>query len=257
MNNMKILLVAISLLAGSCMYAQPYRLIAHRGGLVDSKTPENSRASLQKAIQQKFWMVEIDLRITADSVLITQHDRTFKRYFGLDSAVSSLNWTRIRELRSDAGTKVMNFEEVLQQCKGKIHVMIDTKIQGFDQKMFQGVIDLLDKYDLRKNALIIPTDESTEFFRGKIRLSCTRKRLEEYKLRPDFNPDHYYLFSSQISREDVLWAQKEKIMVVGVLNHRFPESPEALEKMKTQAAALIASGVTIFQLDAPFRKLLN
>lgn len=245
------------LLVFTTAFTQPYKLIAHRGGIVDSTTPENSLPALQKAIQKGYWMVEIDLRITADSVLITQHDRNFKRYFGADSAVTSMTWEQIQKLRTPFGTRVMLFEEVLQACQGKINVMIDNKIQGMDSALFYRVIALLDKYNLRKNALMIGTDESTEFFTSKVRLSCTRKQVEENKLRPDYNPDHYYLFSSTISKEDVEWARKEKLMVVGVLNHRSPFSPEAREKIKSTAADLLKAGVRTFQLDAAFEDLLK
>jgi hypothetical protein len=254
---MKFWLLAISLFVGSTLYSQSNRLIAHRGGVVDESSPENSLPALQKAIEQQYWMVEIDLRITADSVLITQHDRNFKRYFDVDSQVTSMNWSSIQKLRSNAGTRVLQFEEVLHHCQQKILVMIDNKIQGFDEAIFQRVLTLLDKYKLRESALMIGTDESTEFFRGKVKLSCTRKQLEEYQQRPDFNPAHYYLFSSQISKEDVTWAEKQGILVVGVLNHRNPNSGEAKEKIKVQAATLLSSGVTTFQLDSAFKEFVN
>lgn len=248
-----VLLLQIALIAVS----QPYRLIAHRGGVVDSLTPENSMPALQKAIKQNYWMVEIDLRITADSVLITQHDRTFKRYFGFDSAVTALPWSRIQQLRSSVGTRVLSFEEVLKACKGRMRVMIDNKIQGMDEALFTKVLKLMDQYGLKEDALMIGTDESTEFFRGKIKLSCTRKQLEENKLRPGYSPAHYYLFSADISKDDVDWATKEGILVVGVLNHRTPTDPAAKLKAKALAIKLKQAGVRSFQIDSAFSDLLN
>ncbi|KYP16301.1 glycerophosphodiester phosphodiesterase family protein [Flavihumibacter sp. CACIAM 22H1] len=250
------LLTFLAIFCSLAVYSQPYRLIAHRGGVVDSLRPENSLPALETAIAQHYWMVEIDLRITADSVLITQHDRTFKRYFGLDSMVSSLPWSRIQQLRSPTGSRVLSFEEILRTCKGRIGVMIDNKIDGMDEALFTRVLKLLDKYGLRKEALMIGTDESTEFFRGKIKLSCTRKQLEENKLRPDWNPAHYYLFSADISREDLEWAEKEGILVVGVLNHRNPSAPDALEMARQRAQKLKEAGVRNFQLDAAFKSVL-
>ena len=254
---MKPWLAAILLLLGSTLYSQPLRHIAHRGGVVDEKTPENSLPALQKAIEQHYWMVEVDLRITADSVLITQHDRNFKRYFGVDTLVTAMQWPAISQLRSQTGTRILKFEEVLRHCKGRIFVMIDNKIEGFDEKLFQRVLSLLDTYGLRESALMIGTDESTEFFRTKIKLSCTRKQLEDYQQRPDFNPAHYYLFSSTISKEDREWAEEQGILVVGVLNHRNPSSPEAREKMKVQAKTLLDAGVSTFQLDSVFKEFVQ
>jgi glycerophosphoryl diester phosphodiesterase len=61
--------------------------------------------------------------------------------------------------------------------KGKIGIMIDNKISGKDTVLFTKVIDLLKQYDLFRSALMIGTDESTDFFTGKIKLSCTRKQI--------------------------------------------------------------------------------
>lgn len=240
-------------------YCQPdglnnpaYRLIAHRGGIVDSLSAENSLPALEKAIAKKYWMVEIDLRLTADSVLITQHDRTFKRYFGVDSSVGSMTWERIKQLRSDTGSGVLSFEEVLQRCSGKIQVMIDNKISGLDTVLFGRVVALLKKYSLDKDALMIGTSASTEFFTGKIRLSCTRNQVEENMKRPGYDASDYYLFSGDISKEDVAWAKRNNIMTVGAINERNPDSEEALKRARARVQKMKEAGVVIFQIDSPF-----
>lgn len=76
-------------------------------------------------------MVEVDLRLTKDSILIIQHDPTFKRYYGVDSPVSSMTWDEISKLRSSkGGSIVLKFEEVLKVCEGRIQLLIDNKIKG-------------------------------------------------------------------------------------------------------------------------------
>src|SRR5690606_37511719 len=69
-----------------------YFLIAHRGGVVDSSNAENSLPALQHAIERGYWMVELDLRLTKDSVLIIQHDNHFRRYYHMDKPVSAMTW---------------------------------------------------------------------------------------------------------------------------------------------------------------------
>ncbi len=229
-----------------------YRLIAHRGGIVDSVTAENSRPALEKAIEQGYWMVEVDLRLSADSVLITQHDRNFRRYFGVDTPVSDMTWQEIQQLRSEFGTPVLSFEEVLQHCRGRIRVMVDNKIEGLDTVLFGKVVALLRKYDLDQEAIMIGTTASTEFFTGRIRLSCTRKQLEENMQKPGYHPSHYYLFAADISREDVVWAHQHNIMVVGAVNERNPRSPAARESARTKAVNMQQAGVKIFQIDSAF-----
>ena len=197
-------------------------------------------------------MVEIDLRLTADSVLITQHDRTFKRYFGVDSAIGSMTWERIKQLRSNTGSGVLSFEEVLRHCNGKIQVMIDNKISGLDTMLFGKVVALLRKYNLSEEAIMIGTSESTEYFTGKVRLSCTRNQLKENMKNPGYDASNYYLFSGDISREDVVWAKRHHIMVVGAINERNPDSEDALKRARGRAQKMKEAGVAIFQIDSPF-----
>ncbi|WP_209330081.1 glycerophosphodiester phosphodiesterase family protein [Lunatimonas salinarum] len=57
----------------------PYTLIAHRGGVVGPDAPENSLAALEKAIERGYLIVEIDMRLTKDSIF--QIDGIFEELF--------------------------------------------------------------------------------------------------------------------------------------------------------------------------------
>nr|WP_301005348.1 glycerophosphodiester phosphodiesterase family protein [Lunatimonas sp.] len=232
-------------------------MIAHRGGVVGPDAPENSLAALETAIERGYQMVEIDLRLTKDSVLITQHDAHFRRYFNVDRLVSEMTWEEIRQLEHPSGYRVLRLEEALAVCAGSIDVMLDNKISGFDEGIFREVVDLLDTYSLRKNALMIGSSESTEFFTGKVRLSCSRAQLEANRSRADYRPDHYYLFSRDISADDVVWADEEGIMAVAAINaFLYPEASlmvTALEK----TTGMKQNGVRIFQIDGIFEEFFR
>ncbi len=194
------------------------KLIAHRGGVVDSITPENSKEALLKAAEENYWMIEVDIRLTKDGVLITHHDKDLRRYFNVDKDVVDMTWDEISSLESKMGTSIQKLEDVLIICqKVGMNVMLDNKIKGFDQAVCEQIVDLLDKYHLRENSLMIGTSATTEFFTGKIRLSCTREQLEANMNRSDYNPDNYYYFGNP-SPQDALWAKHNKIMIVGVIN---------------------------------------
>jgi glycerophosphoryl diester phosphodiesterase len=230
----------------------PYTLIAHRGGVVEVDAPENSMAALQRAIDRGYYMVEIDMRLTKDSVLITQHDSHFRKYFGIDRLVSDMTWEEIQSLKDQSGYRVLLLEEVLAFCYGKIQVMLDNKIAGMDEKLFTEVVNLLKKYNLDKEALMIGSSASTAFFTGKIKLSCTRSQLEANQNREDYNPDHYYLFARDLSKADVDWANEQGIMVVAALNSfTFPEE-SLMEAARHKTNELKENGVTCFQIDGIF-----
>lgn len=237
--------------------AQPYYLIAHRGGVVDSTSAENSAQAQKKAFEQGYKMIETDLRLTKDGVFVTHHDATLKRSFGLDSAVSSMTWKQLSVLENKIGYKVQKFEDVLKFCEGKLDVMIDFKIRGNDPVLFNKLIDLLKRYNLYANALMIGTEEATPFFIGKIKQSCTRKQVEEYMQKPNYQPADYYLFSGKISKEDVDWARQNKILTIGVVNAFSFKSESVMDKARQQAIALKEAGVTRFQIDSAFQNLFK
>lgn len=262
-NSAFVLITGFFLFFGQSSWAQQsettkdFRLIAHRGGVVDSTADENSLQALEKAAARGYWMVEIDVRLTKDGMLITHHDNTFKRSFGVDSAVSSMTWAGISKLRNAKGYRVLSLEEVFQFCKGKLGVMIDNKIRGNDTAVWVRLISLLKKYNLYDNALMIGTDESTDYFTGKIRLSCTRQQLEGNMRKADYKSANNFLFSGNITKDDATWARTHGILAVGVVNAWSFRSGDLMSKARSQAESLVAAGVECFQIDSIFEAFFS
>lgn len=248
---------AIILLSVPLLHAQQrsglgdYKLIAHRGGVVDSTTAENSIQALEKAVSAGYDRIEIDVRISRDSVFIVHHDRNFNRYYNVDSPVDSLSWSNIRTLQGTLCNRVHTLDEILSAASGRIKVMVDLKIPGNDTALHGRLVAALARYDLLDNAMMIGTEASTDFYRGKIALSCTRQQLEENVRRPGFHPSHYYLFSDKISAEDVQWATHRGIPVVGVIN-AWAQRGDKIQAGKLAAKGLLAVGVHTFQIDSMF-----
>ncbi|MDN3686367.1 glycerophosphodiester phosphodiesterase [Cyclobacterium jeungdonense] len=258
MQRIKFLLILLfsgccnfSLLAQESGFA-PYQLIAHRGGVVNDTFPENSLAALEEAIKRGYDRVEVDVRLTKDSVLITHHDRDFKRYYGVDREVSAMTWEEIRELTGRQGQHVLSLATVLSHCQGKIKVMIDNKISGFSKPLFDSLLALLDAYGLRSGALMIGTEASTEYFTGKLKLSCSLDQLKENRNRADFSPDHYYLFSTAISPQDFEWATEQGFLVVAAVNAWVFESGRIREPAEMVVENLKRAGVRTFQIDSVY-----
>ncbi|HET7115378.1 MAG TPA: glycerophosphodiester phosphodiesterase family protein [Hanamia sp.] len=233
-----------------------YFLIAHRGGVIDSSNTEDSGPPIKAAITKGYDMIEVDLRLTKDSIFIIQHDPTFKRYYGVDKPVSSMTWNEISKLRSSkGGSKVLKFEDVLKICQGKIQLMIDNKIRGQDSVLFSKLVNLLKRYKLLSQAMMIGTEESTHFFTGKIRLSCTRKQLESNMEKPGYSSRNYYLFElpKNLSVSDVEWAKKNHIPVVAIINgFRYFRSDNPVEETRNDIDKMIGEGVSCFQIDSKF-----
>lgn len=238
------------------------QLIAHRGGVVDSTYTENGLPALKKARKNKYAMIETDIRVTADGVLIANHDANFERYYGLKQKVTEMNWADIQKLSSKLdGNTPLKLETVFQFCsKNHMNVMLDNKIEGLDTALFNKLLALLDKYNLREKALMIGTDESTEFFTGKVKLSCTRKQLKENKARKDYKPDHYFLFErpAKLTKEDVDWSKDNEILVVAAINkYHYKNSTNMYGEAKDDCSKMKSYGIKYFQIDSEFADFLK
>jgi glycerophosphoryl diester phosphodiesterase len=67
----------ILILLMSSSFAQKTKIIAHRGAWKEFNLPENSIASLKKAIELKCDGAEFDVRMTMDGILVVNHDPTY------------------------------------------------------------------------------------------------------------------------------------------------------------------------------------
>ncbi len=237
-------------------------LTAHRGGVVDSTFTENGLPALKEAARQGYEMVETDMRVMADGVLIANHDADFNRFYGDRRKVTETQWAEASKLTSKLdGNHPMLLEDVFRFCaENKMAIMLDNKIAGMDSTLFNKLIGMLDRYRLRETALMIGTDESTGFFTGKVRLSCSRKQLEENIQKPGYRPDHYYLFErpANLTREDVAWAKKHSIRVVAAINKfHYRKSADRMADAKKDCERMLAYGVAEFQIDSEFRQFLR
>jgi glycerophosphoryl diester phosphodiesterase len=242
--------------------AQSLMLIAHRGGVVDSSYTENGRLAMKGAVREGYQMIEVDVRVSNDGVLLANHDADFKRYYGVDKKVVEMPWAGIAQLKSTLdGNVPMRLDEVLQFCKAnKLGVMLDNKIAGMDSVVFQKLVDMLDRFQLRNTALMIGTEESTNYFTGKIRLSCSRKQLESNMQKPGYDASHYFLFErpANLRKEDVDWAQTHEIVTVAAINKfHYRKSADMMTDAGNDCRRMLGMGVKNFQIDSEFGKFLS
>ncbi|PWV56145.1 glycerophosphodiester phosphodiesterase family protein [Chitinophaga sp. S165] len=134
----KISALLVFLLCSLTVYCQSnsYLLIAHRGGVVDSLREENSMEALQEAGKRGYYMIEVDVRLTSDSILVTHHDANLKRTFGIDTSLSAMTWKALSILKNNNGYRILSFEDVLKAAKGRLQIMIDLKIRGNHPAIF-------------------------------------------------------------------------------------------------------------------------
>ncbi len=111
-------------------------VVAHRGDWRNA--PENSLQAIQNCIEMGVDVVEVDVRMTKDSVLILMHDKTVDRTTTGKGSVSDLTYQQIQSLYLRNGAnhpthhKVPSLDQAMSLAKGKIMVNLDKCYTYFD-----------------------------------------------------------------------------------------------------------------------------
>jgi glycerophosphoryl diester phosphodiesterase len=111
------------------------QVAGHRGagGQLGKIAPEDTLAAYRAAIALGVDYVETDPRPTADGVLVNIHDDTVDRTTDGSGSVDEMTFDEIRALHIEASQfagdysceKVPTLVEVLETCKGRVHVLVD------------------------------------------------------------------------------------------------------------------------------------
>jgi glycerophosphoryl diester phosphodiesterase len=106
--------------------AQTTKIIAHRGAWKEFNLPENSIASLSKAIELKCDGAEFDVRMTLDGVLVVNHDPT---YFG--DTIQTHTYTYLNRNKLANGEDLPTLEQFFKMGKnGKKHTKLICEIKA-------------------------------------------------------------------------------------------------------------------------------
>lgn len=102
------------------------KVIGHRGAC--GYAPENTLASMLKAVELGVDWVEFDVMLTQDKIPIIMHDTTLNRTTSGEGKVAKTTWRDISKLDAGNGEKVPTFAELLEYLKKlKLHINIEIK----------------------------------------------------------------------------------------------------------------------------------
>lgn len=111
--------------------------VGHRGAA--GHAPENTLAAIQKGIALGVDFVELDVRRTADGVLVILHDETVNRTTDGNGRVDRLFLRDIEKLNAGNGEHVPTLEEVLKIAAGKAGLMLELKAEGVAHQTVESV----------------------------------------------------------------------------------------------------------------------
>jgi len=129
-------------------------VVAHRGDW--RNYPENTLGAIESVIRMGVDMVEIDLKLTKDSVLVLSHDRTCNRMTTGKGDISTMTYDSLATFNLRRahnvvipGTRITTFQEALELCKDRILINVDQGYQYYDL-----VVRLSDALDMTDQILI-------------------------------------------------------------------------------------------------------
>ena len=100
-------------------------LTGHRGAA--ELEPENTRLSIQKAIDLGVDQVEIDVHLTRDQHLVVIHDATVDRTTDGQGAVADFTLEEVKRLDAGKGERIPTLQEVIDLVRGKVVLQIELK----------------------------------------------------------------------------------------------------------------------------------
>ena len=147
---------AIACLASAVMLARSVRLeddtliMAHRGAALHA--PENTLASVHRAISDSTDYIEIDVQETADGEIAVFHDSDFMKT--ARNPLTIWDSRRVDIAAIDIGSwfdpayseeRVPTLEDVLGAARGQARVIIELKYYGHDRDLERRVIDIVEQ----------------------------------------------------------------------------------------------------------------
>jgi len=236
-----------------------FKLIGHRGGIVEGRYPENTQPAIQAAIDRRYHMLEVDIRESKDGKLVVHHDTNFRRFYGDDRMVAEMTWDEISKLQSIQGKhSPVQFYEVAALCKGKIQLMIDTKVPDHPEAFYEEMERVLRENELLDSAFFIGTPESKAFFKGKAKISINYPQLEEAVKAGEAVDQLYFLFEhgNELTESKVDFAQQHGVTVVPSVNIFHYNNEDHMSGAYRDITWLKEAGVTYFQIDSEYDRWL-
>lgn len=122
-------------------------LYAHRGLYDDAQgVPENSLFAFQRAVEEGFG-IELDVRMTKDSVPVIFHDFTLQRLCGAEGTVADYTYDELKGFQlCGSRHQIPKLEEVLELVHGQVPLIVELKIESFNTSLCAVVDKLLSRY---------------------------------------------------------------------------------------------------------------
>ncbi|PCJ62588.1 MAG: hypothetical protein COA79_03485 [Planctomycetota bacterium] len=132
-------------------------IIAHRGA--SNLAPENTCASIKKAIELKADGIEIDIHLSKDNHIVVHHDYTTKRLSNKNFIIKDCTLAKLKEFEVGShigeefkNEKIPTLNEILELLPNNIYLFIEIKS---DKSILPFLNKELEKFPELKNQIFI------------------------------------------------------------------------------------------------------
>lgn len=233
-----------------------YKLIAHRGGVVEGLYVEYDPRSIDEAIKRGYAMIEIDVRATSDKEIVLHHDRDLNAVFGVNKTTEEMTLSEIQQLRSlKEGFTLMSLDDICKKCSGKVGFMLDIKYKGGEQWFFDKLNETLNKYDMWNHTIVLSGEFEPMLPNGRFGFGSNQVQNMKQRIKQgEAIHQRYYLFdiAANITSETIQWCKENNIEVCAAINIFRYKKETMEEEVKKHVAMLKENGVTTYQIDSCF-----
>ena len=232
-------------------------LIAHRGGVVVSGTPECSQMAVKLAAAHGYDMVELDVMASQDHHPVVFHDENMMRACGMDGKISDFTLkavTKIRFLKSDQS--IASLDTMLGLCRSlNLGVMFDIKSADEGDLFFKRVLGLIEKHKLEKACMSLGNSRVRKHLKGKVLITLPNEMLKMVKQGKAVDLHGFFWFGVPTTWpiDLVKPVQENGAIVIPALNtFRYSKKHHRAEVRK-DAERLLKAGVDGFQIDCIYQ----
>lgn len=135
-------------------------IVAHKGDSLHA--PENTLPAFEMAVSEGVsdW-IEMDVRLTADGVVVVSHDDRLSKYTKNSAYIHSMNYDEIRQIdvgssfnEKYAGTYIPTLDEALDLCKNRIRVQIEIKHSKYDKDLEEKIVALVREKEMEDQCVV-------------------------------------------------------------------------------------------------------
>ena len=148
------------------VFLEKITITGHRGAA--GHAPENTIASVKKALELKVDRIEIDVRLTKDQVVVCMHDNTINRTTTGQGNVNNFTFSELTKFSASVGfsekfkdEKVPSLDNIFEIINGKATIVIEIKdgdelYPGIEKR----VVNLINKHHAKNWSIVHSFNDS-------------------------------------------------------------------------------------------------